>query len=177
MNAFVSAPTRESADAVLAKNLVAARTVAGVTQQELASRADVSRATVAQIETGSSDPRLSTIIHLAEALGVPSLLLLAGVEDVRALTAISSAATVKDAAPLAVGIHEVERMQRLLRSGMLKDRLRVARLGAAVARATGHTDPAVLIGAAIFSACQPGPGTVAGTALGVQVARGAANIP
>jgi transcriptional regulator with XRE-family HTH domain len=179
MNLSVPAPTRESADSVLAKNLVVARTVAGVTQQELASRADISRATVAQIETGSSDPRLSTIVELANALGVPPLFLLVAAEDVRALCALHIGATADGSeagGPLPVSPADVERMQRHLRTGMLKDRLRAARLGAAVARAAGHDDAAVLIGAAIFSAVQPGPGTVAGTALGEQVARSNANV-
>jgi len=54
----------------LAQNVAAARAQAGLTQQQLAQAADLSRATVHLIEGGLGDPRLSTIAQLAEALKV-----------------------------------------------------------------------------------------------------------
>lgn len=159
---------QESIDAVLAKNLVVARVVLGVTQQELAQRADISRATIAQIETGYSDPRLSTIVDLAAALGIPPIVLLTGSEDVSALVDLFEVGSTRDrdarpAVPLPQT--EVERMRRFLRSGMLKDRLRAARIGAAVARAAGAGGVSEVC-SAIFSAILPGQGTVLGTQLG-----------
>lgn len=155
----------ESIDSVLAKNLVVARVVSGVTQHELAGRAGISRATIAQIETGCSDPRLSTIAELAKALGIPLIVLLTGAEEVRALTGLCG--NVAPPEP-SIGIpqSEVDRMLRLIRSGMLKDRLRAARIGAALARAAGRESPNVQVCSAIFSAVLPGAGTIAGTLLG-----------
>jgi transcriptional regulator with XRE-family HTH domain len=152
----------ESADAVLAKNLVVARSVAGVTQQELADNAGISRATIAQLETGSSDPRLSTIAVLAKALGVPPILLLMGKPEAIALAAFFQTTT--HGVDLDAG--DVARMRRLVDTGMLKDRLRAAMVGATAARSQGDEKLAVSVVAAIFSAIYPGPGTVAGTILG-----------
>jgi transcriptional regulator with XRE-family HTH domain len=156
-------PRRESADSVLAKNLVVARLAAGFTQQELALAADVSRATIAQIETGYSDPRLSTIVDLAEALGIAPILLLTGTPEVLALTALR--AQTGGTGLLEVSPHDQARMTHLANTGMLKDRVRAAQVGAAIARAAGKASPAV-VAAAIFSAIHPGPGTTVGALLG-----------
>jgi transcriptional regulator with XRE-family HTH domain len=169
--AFVpTALRKESADSVLAKNLVVARLAAGLTQQELAAAADVSRATIAQIETGYSDPRLSTIVELAHALGITPLWLLSGTSEVLALASLRERPTAGDGAgsaagDLAVSAPDIARMHHLANTGMLKDRVRAARIGAAVARAAGKTSPAV-VAAAIFSAIHPGPGTTVGALLG-----------
>jgi DNA-binding XRE family transcriptional regulator len=60
----------------LALNVAHARNRAGLTQFQLAQAAELSRATVHLIEAGACDPRLSTISHLAEALGVDTVRLL-----------------------------------------------------------------------------------------------------
>ena len=158
-----STVVRESPDATLAKNLVVARQAANLTQHGLAAAALVSRATVAQIETGYSDPRLSTIVDLARALGVPPYFLLVGVEEVNALIAMPEALAER---PLHVPPGELERMRCLIRSGMLKDRIRAARIGAAVASEAGRQSPTAAISAAVFSAIQPDGGTAVGTVLG-----------
>ena len=41
-----------------------------VTQEELAERTGMSRATISRIESGQQRPRISTVRKLAEALGV-----------------------------------------------------------------------------------------------------------
>ena len=155
-----ASPLRESAETVLAKNLVVARLAAGLTQQELAAAADISRATIAQIETGCSDPRLSTIVDLATAIGISPLLLLTGTPEVLALTALNGAD-----ASIQVSPPDRARMAHLANTGMLKDRVRAARIGAAIAREAGKK-PHSVVAAAIFSAVHPGPGTAVGALLG-----------
>jgi transcriptional regulator with XRE-family HTH domain len=177
---------REAVESLLAKNLVVARMVAGLTQQELAGASSVSRATIAQLETGYSDPRLSTIVELAGALGIPPIMLLVGIEEVRALVDLLAAtpptvepvgSVLPDSRLLAksqfpsMSSSDLARMEDLLRSGMLKDRLRAARVGAAVARGGGSYAPATPIIAGIFSPILPGKGTVTGAAMGQLLAR------
>lgn len=163
----------ESIDSVLAKNLVVARVVLGVTQQDLAERADISRATIAQIETGYSDPRISTLTDLAGALGIPLVVLLIGSEDVRVLVEMLGEEEGGTLPGVAIPSGDVQRMQQYLRTGMLKDRVRAARIGASLARTAGG-DPASEVCSAIFSTILPGPGTVAGMRLGKLLAeRGA----
>ena len=53
----------------LGHNLKAARLRAGLTQQELAARAGVALAFLAQIESGASDPDLRMLGALAKAVG------------------------------------------------------------------------------------------------------------
>lgn len=43
----------------------------GLSLDELASRAEMSKSGIWEIESGSSDPRLSTLRKIASALGVP----------------------------------------------------------------------------------------------------------
>jgi DNA-binding XRE family transcriptional regulator len=164
-------PRRESIDSVLAKNLVTARMVAGMTQQGLANAADISRATIAQLETGCSDPRISTIVDLASALGISPVLLLIGMLEARALTDLPQEFQLHS---VEVPARELLRMERYLQTGMLKDRFRAGQIGAAVAGQSlgldGRTDAddasPVLIAASIFSAMLPGDGTAVGIRLG-----------
>jgi len=46
------------------------RTSRSIKQEQLASVVDISRYTLGDLERGKSDPRLSTIIKLADALGL-----------------------------------------------------------------------------------------------------------
>ena len=151
------------ADVALGRNLVIARLIAGITQQELASASGVSRATIAQIETGESDPRLSTLVILAEALGVSPLVLLAGPKEIEALASLPGDLQEN---PVQVPPATLARMESLSQSGLGADRNRAAHFGATVARAVGEHGRSPTITAAVFSAYAPGPGTEVGTSLG-----------
>jgi transcriptional regulator with XRE-family HTH domain len=155
---------RESIDSVLAKNLVAARVIAGLTQLDLAEAAGVSRATVAQLETGYSDPRLSTVVELARALGVAPMVLLAGTPEVEAFAGLAEGG--HEAFAPKVSPTDLARIRDYAESGLLKDRVRAARLGAAVARGGVETPLGIAVTAGLFSAALPGAGTTVGALLG-----------
>lgn len=55
----------------LARALFGARTAARLSQDQLAERAMVARATIIQLEAGEGNPRLETLVALAETLEVP----------------------------------------------------------------------------------------------------------
>lgn len=48
----------------------------GLTQEQLAHKAKVSLGYLARLETGRHDPKLSTLLRIAKALGVPATELL-----------------------------------------------------------------------------------------------------
>ena len=147
----------------LARNLVAARIAARMTQQQLADRADVSRATIAQLEAGIGDPKLSTVILLAAALQIDPFILLLGTREVNTFVSLTK---VDLQAPRLERLRtsDLRELQRLVASGMIRDRASAARLGAAAAAAQGYAQQAS-IGAAIGAAILPGVGTVLGAAL------------
>lgn len=58
----------------LAMELVQARQAHGLTQAELAERAGLSRMAVQKAESGSTDPRLSTLQVMARAMGMELML-------------------------------------------------------------------------------------------------------
>lgn len=172
-----SHPPLESIDSTLAKNLIVARIIRGMTQKQLADVSNVSRATIAQLETGYSDPRLSTVVELARGLGLPAVLLLIGVVEVQALIKLPRRF---DAHGIRVDPTNVARMKALNNTGLLKDRLQAARLGAASAGDAGDTaynrpsdSELSEVIAAIFTAFEPGEGTITGAVLGRLLAAGA----
>lgn len=54
----------------LGENLKKIRTMKGITQTEIAKKLDVNKSFVSNIENGKTNPTLSTITNLADALGV-----------------------------------------------------------------------------------------------------------
>lgn len=157
MNDLARLTNRVAATATVAKNVALARSAASMTQAVLALAAGVSRATIAQVESGDSDPRLSTLIDIATGLGTSPVLLLLGEDELRALVEVT-----RDGARSLLSDAEVGRTRRLLSSGLRKQRLQAGDLGAAAARAAGLS----AVGAAIGTVLLPGIGTAMGAAIG-----------
>ena len=63
---------------VFAANLRRTRERAGISQEELASRCGLHRTEISFLERAQREPRLSTIVKLAKALGVGAAELLDG---------------------------------------------------------------------------------------------------
>jgi DNA-binding XRE family transcriptional regulator len=61
-------PARETALVILAAKMLQRRLAAGLTQQELASRAGVRPETVSRLETGKHAPNTTTFLKLERAL-------------------------------------------------------------------------------------------------------------
>ena len=148
----------------LARNLVAARIALEISQDTLATSASVSRATVIQIEGGEGDPKLSTLVSLADALGVSPMFLLLGREDLEALSDLRNA----EGLPVVsdeLSEEDIETMRRLLRSGISRNRNKAIKIGTAAALATGAA-ASTLSAIAIGSILLPGIGTAIGAVLG-----------
>jgi transcriptional regulator with XRE-family HTH domain len=63
-----------------AANLRRFRTETGLSQEALAHSANFHPTEISRLERAVRDPRLSTIVRLAEALGVPAAALLEGID-------------------------------------------------------------------------------------------------
>ena len=103
---------------------MAARFAAGLTQEQLAQAAGVSRATINQLEGGEGDPSLSTLVLLSGPLEVSPMLLLMGGRTELMEIAEAEKATAK------VPMEEVALLNRLLRSGITKQRKRAVETAA-----------------------------------------------
>lgn len=163
----------ENALETVSRNLSAARVGMKLSQDQLAEAAGVSRATIVQLEGGTGDPRLSTITAIAGALNVTPMFLLLSSND---LQAIANVAESEEAAQFKENISgkSLEDMQRLLRSGLTKNRNKAIAIGAAATNIGGGvTTVSVNIAAAtaIGSVLLPGIGTVIGAALGMLLNR------
>jgi len=157
-NTEMSTPMQEVAHR-LSQSVVAARTAAHMTQQELADAAGVSRATVAEIERGTGDPRLSTLVAMGAALGASPMLLLF---DKEAFEVAQQLGDRSDALAQQLSRESVEKMEGWLRTDGTRGYQQAAREGV---RALGVGGRAA-VGAAIGSALLPGIGTVVGATFG-----------
>ena len=162
MSLAVLSNQSNSPQAVLARNLRAAREILELTQAEVAEAAQVSRATLAQLEAGTGDPRFSTLIEVAAALGVPPLLLLFGRSEVQALAALHDNAAALDSLPQ----DDVDRVRATVESAG-EGWISAARLGANAARDAGCTAGRATLAAGLFTPLLPGAGTAVGAALGL----------
>ncbi len=151
-----------SINGIIAQNLLIARTMLNWTQQQLANASGVSRATIAQLEAGLGDPRISTLESLAGALYVTSVFLLLDQGGFRALTEVKS-----DDALLSnlARRRSFEALDRAIHSGRYHGRMDAARLGADAVRDAGLTGNAQRVGAGIGSARFASKGTFFGAQL------------
>jgi transcriptional regulator with XRE-family HTH domain len=139
-----------------------------LSQDQLAELSGVSRATIVQLESGSGDPRLSTLAAIAGALGISPMLLLLGSDE---LLAIANVAESAEAEKMREHLSKetLEDMQRLLRSGLQKNRSKAIAMGIAAAITNGPLTGLIrglVPGIAIGSSLLPGVGTIIGAALG-----------
>lgn len=59
-------------------NMRRLRTEQGLTQEQLADRSGLHLTTIARIETGKRDPKVSVVVQIACGLGVPASALMEG---------------------------------------------------------------------------------------------------
>lgn len=144
---------------LLGRSLVAARTANHMTQQELAKDSGVSRATIAEIESGKGDPRLSNIVALAHALRTSPMMLLL---EKGALTHEVAGQLQERTDTLNVSQESIEKMNSYLNSASRNGPQHAAREGIRALGAGGGAG----VGAAIGSVLLPGIGTAIGAALG-----------
>jgi len=157
----------EDAQDILARNLSAARGALGMSQEQLAAAAGVSRATINQLEGGASakgDPRLSTVVHLAAALGISPVFLLLGRDELDAITEARKSTEVNEVRSHLTA-EQLETMRRLLRSGVAKNRTKAVEMGATAAASSGMSAGAIAA-AAIGTALWSGFGTAIGAVIG-----------
>lgn len=108
----------------LGESLALARKAEGMTQGELAEESGLSRATIANIESGGADPKVSTISELARALDISPAWLLMSEQD---MEVIGELATSDDVSRLREMLPDdlVSQISTMIRSGG-KKRLEMA---------------------------------------------------
>lgn len=78
--AGVNTPPPPDIGLIFGEVLLRQRTAAGISQEELALRADVDRTFVSRLERGIRQPTITTMIALAQAMGVTAADLVREVE-------------------------------------------------------------------------------------------------
>lgn len=159
----------------LARNLSAARTALGMTQDQVAEAAGVSRATIVQLEAAEGDPHLSTMTGVACALGVSPVILLLGRDELHAIATAPGSVEAKRVQDN-LSPETLDMMCRLLRSGIAKNRTKAVAMGTAAATSAGLA-AGTLAGAAIGTALLPGIGTAVGAAIMTWLAHARATDP
>jgi transcriptional regulator with XRE-family HTH domain len=149
----------------LARNLSTARAALGLSQDEVAAKGGVSRATINQLEGAEGDPRLSTLVGIAVALGVSPIFLLLGRDELNALLQAPSSEEAK-AIQAHLTSEELETMRRLLQSGIAKNRTKALAMGTSVASGLG-LNAKTIAAAAIGTSLLPGIGTAIGAAFAI----------
>lgn len=150
-----------SSRGIVAQNLLIARTALDFTQHQLADKSGISRATIAQLEAGLGDPRLSTLELLAATLHIPAHFLLLDQASFRAVAELLK---------LGDKVNSAQKSARdviapVLQAGGALNRLRAASIGVDVAREAGLLGDAHRVGAAIGAARYASAGTFLGAHL------------
>lgn len=161
----VTTPRRSLNRDQVARNLLLARQVLHITQETLAHKAGIARATIAQLESAQADTRLGTLVDLAQVLGTSPSLLLFSDQEITALAQTLDRGAI-DRILTRVPPASIEQMWALKNTQLPKNLLKVARLGAEIIRFAGLDDPSAKIGAGIGSVIQPGLGTAVGAIYG-----------
>jgi transcriptional regulator with XRE-family HTH domain len=148
----------DSFRAQVAKNLWLSRYAAGITQDALAESSGISRATIAQIESGATDCRLATLTDISHALGVSPIVMMLREQEIGCLRELISPAQVERILSR-LSPDDLAMMEALRVSGLQKNITRAAQIGINAARAAGYVSRGAAVGAAIGSILSPGLGT------------------
>jgi len=159
MDKIIIQQNREDRTTALANNLRMARNAIGITQQKLIDAVGHTRVTIGKIESGDGDPRLSTIVDLATALGISPILLLITKEELFAIAdSVKNLADYKDSIPKETAV-AFEFANTKTKKG-LED---VIQLAVDNFKPKGNGE---MIGTAMGTASQPGNGSQIGKAIG-----------
>lgn len=149
----------------VARNLLLARQILHITQESLAQKAGIARATIAQLESAQADTRLGTLTDLADVLGITPSLLLFSEHEINALVQTSDRAGI-DRVLGKLPQRAVEQMWSLRSTQLSRNLQKIARLGADLVQLAGLDGRSARIGAGIGSVIQPGLGTAVGAIYG-----------